>query len=129
VLVVVIVVISRIVPALIIGIVHIVTESLDITDFATGPTCNVIRHVLHVLYRIIPFAIDILGNVFNVLDFFSCPAGRILREILDILNSVTDIIFNIVLGIVELVLYLTIRDESKQMWVGGLLTDFLSLMH
>jgi phage-related protein len=81
--VVVVVIVAFVISALVIGVVHVIAESVDIispalnfADTLSSKAGNVLRHILDILLGIVPSVLDaILDVVVVVLD--------ILRDVLD----------------------------------------------
>jgi hypothetical protein len=86
VVVVVVIVVAFVISALVVGVVHVVAESvgivspaLDLADTLSSKACNVLRHILDIVDGIVPLVLhtvlgivvvvlNVLGNVFDLSD-------------------------------------------------------------
>jgi hypothetical protein len=91
VLIIVVIVVSSVVSALVVVVVdaiaitvNIITESLDIANLASSPPSDVIWNVFDILLGVVPAAIYVLRNVFDFLDFITCPTCCIVRKVLNV---------------------------------------------
>jgi hypothetical protein len=84
--VVVVVVVAFVISALVVGVVHVIAESvniiapaLNLADTLASETSNVLRHIFDILLGIVPLVLHaILGIVVVVLN--------VLRDVLDFTN-------------------------------------------
>jgi hypothetical protein len=84
-IVVVVIVVAFIVSTLVVGVVHVVAESvgivtptLDLANTISDKSCNILRHIFNILHAVIPLAVfgtvvvvlNVLRDVFDLSDLF-----------------------------------------------------------
>jgi hypothetical protein len=94
----------------------------DVTNLAACPPSDILGHVFDVLNSIVPFPIDVLWYVLELLYLFASIASSVFWKALDVLGSVTEIILDVVLGVLELVLCKMVSDQSAQIEIFDLPT-------
>lgn len=96
----VIVIIPCLIPALVVSIVNVVSESVNISYLPTHPARDIFEDIFNILDSVVPFVVDDFGGIFDVLDFFSGPAGSIFGKVLDILNTTGNFVLSAILCLV-----------------------------
>ena len=84
----VVVVITRLIPSSIVGVIDVITELLHVADLPSNPASCVLRSILNILDRIVKrildailgtivVLLDVLGDFFDLIDLLYCVSNEV----------------------------------------------------